>query len=154
MRVHDINEEIECQYDRNIERRISDSVLMPLYVKSPAVKRLSDTMDAILERRVKNMDARTRRGIKRDFLPFTVPPGVKSSIRGASFNKCIASILNKMCDDAKNTFKLDFEKKTKHTNEIADWIITIEGPKKKMIIGYNQLDLWNGGAQINRASIC
>jgi hypothetical protein len=35
------------------------------------------------------------------------------------------------------------------TSEIPDWYI-LEKISKKIIIGMNQLDLWNGGQQLNR----
>lgn len=46
-----------------------------------------------------------------------------------------------------------FRKKCKFhlTSEIPDWYI-LEKSTNKIIIGMNQLDLWSGGHQINRAS--
>lgn len=53
----------------------------------------------------------------------------------------------------KNKFEVCFEKQCKINiaSEIPDWYI-IEKASCKTIIGMNQLDLWNGGQQINRGS--
>jgi hypothetical protein len=50
-------------------------------------------------------------------------------------------------------FKICFEKrcKTNITSEIPDWYI-FEKQTGKLIIGMNQLDLWSGGAQLNRGN--
>jgi len=50
-----------------------------------------------------------------------------------------------------NKFEIFFEKKCENflTTEIPDWYI-FEKETNKIIIGMNQLDLWNGGHQLNR----
>jgi hypothetical protein len=50
-------------------------------------------------------------------------------------------------------FEICFEKECNLcvTSEKPDWYI-IEKETKKVIVGMNQLDLWNGGAQSNRGS--
>ena len=49
-------------------------------------------------------------------------------------------------------FDITFEKRNDncYTSEIPDWTITRKSDKKT-IIGMNQIDLWTGGAQSNRA---
>ena len=53
----------------------------------------------------------------------------------------------------KKKFEIFFEKQCKLciTSEIPDWYIR-ERSTDKIIIGMNQLDLWNGGHQTNRGS--
>lgn len=60
-------------------------------------------------------------------------------------------ILSKIQLD-KNRFEIHFEKKCNNYHlEIPDWYI-LEKETNKIIIGMNQLDLWSGGQQLNRAT--
>lgn len=78
-----------------------------------------------------------------------VPPGTKSHVRGNLFNDIISreisAILRKLKLDA------DFQKEKRHPffHEIPDWIVTKKG---KTLVGYNQISLFGGGHQLNRAS--
>jgi len=67
-----------------------------------------------------------------DYLFNLIPSGTKGVIRGNLFNKIIKEYLLNL-----------------NLDEIPDWIIK-NNSNKKIIVGMNQIDLWNGGHQINR----
>lgn len=79
-----------------------------------------------------------------------IPAGTKGVIRGNKFNTIIKNYIIKLNIDI-NKYDIQFEKKCEYhiTSEIPDWYI-LDKSSKKIIIGMNQLDLWNGGHQINR----
>lgn len=126
-----------------IERRLNDLNLMPEYIKSPKCKAAFNKLELLCDKLA--LDARQRRLMKRTLTPFLVPPGVKAAIRGTVFNKYIAKLLQR----AHLPGTLEFEKTHSAVSERPDWILRHNGTT---VIGYNQLDLWNGGAQLNRAS--
>lgn len=137
------------QYDRHTEDKFTDLQLMSSYMTSPsmkngALKKLEEVKEEL------ELDDRQKRMFMKKMLPIVIPPGVKANIRGQVFNKYIKNIL---CSFArgKRSVKVEFEKKVAEMSEIADWVMTIEGSGTR-IIGYNQLDIWNGGAQINRGA--
>lgn len=136
------------QYDRHTEDKFTDLQLMSSYMTSPsmkngALKKLEEVKEEL------ELDDRQERMFMKKMLPIVIPPGVKANIRGQVFNKYIKNILCSLVRE-KRSVKVEFEKKVGEMSEIADWVMTVEGGAR--IIGYNQLDIWNGGAQINRAA--
>lgn len=147
MSVISINAYIKNGYDAYIDNKLKD-----INVFSKSIK-LQKTLDNTINRinNIVNIDTeRSKRMLKRELIPLLTPPGLKASVRGDFFNKYIKKLMIKSMDPKHNpSVNLKFEQKTKHMPEIADWILQFNN---KTYIGYNQLDLWNGGAQLNRAS--
>ena len=87
-----------------------------------------------------------------DYLLELIPAGTKGIIRGNKFNNIVKNIINNLKLD-NNRFEIIFEKQCSKyiISEIPDWYI-LEKLTDKIIIGMNQLDLWNGGQQTNRGS--
>lgn len=85
-----------------------------------------------------------------DYLIDIIPAGTKGTIRGHKFNLIVKKTIEDIELDNKR-FEVCFEKNNKlvDTNEIPDWYIS-DKQTGKTLIGMNQLDLWNGGQQINR----
>jgi hypothetical protein len=82
--------------------------------------------------------------------PLIIHPGAKASIDGNAFNKEISRFLN-LFIKKKPHLTLDIEKKHTLFDERPDWILK-NAKTSQTIIGFNQLDLWSGGHQYNRAS--
>ncbi len=84
-----------------------------------------------------------------------IPPGTKGVIRGNLFNKYIREKLEDILYRLPNKdhLELKFEEKHPkfHTDEIPDWYL-YDKKINKIILGFNQLDLWSGGHQLNRGS--
>jgi len=78
--------------------------------------------------------------------------GLKSVCRGNKFNQLVREKIEMFILDS-NRFEIVFEQKCPiyDTSEIPDWYI-YDKTNDKLLIGMNQLDLWNGGHQYNRGS--
>lgn len=99
---------------------------------------------------LKYTNEKIRNQIIDDYLFELIPPGTKGVIRGNTFNKIVKQyIINLNLDLSR--FDIYFERKCDNypTFEIPDWYI-LEKSTNKIIIGMNQLDIWNGGHQLNR----
>ena len=85
-----------------------------------------------------------------EILPLTISSGTKGVIRGNLFNKEVSLIIKETINDRIH-LKYFEEKipKNKKLSERPDWFID-DTKNNKLLIGYNQLDLWNGGQQYNR----
>lgn len=78
-----------------------------------------------------------------ELMPMIIPAGVKAKRRGDAFNECVKGILLKKYGNS----QIKFEKPHKDFQEIPDWICGVDNVT---IVGYNQLDVWSGGHQVNR----
>lgn len=128
---------------------LTDSKLMNEYKECNSVKNEIKKLENILE---KYNDKDKTQKIIDDYLPNLIPPGTKGVIRGNKFNKLVKQHITKIGLDTER-FEICFEKKCEFhvTTEIPVWYI-LEKKTNKIIIGMNQLDLWRGGHQLNRAS--
>jgi hypothetical protein len=138
---------IRAQHCPRAEALVTDGSLSNEYMKAPSVKgrlkRLRNTF-----RRYK-LKKGTQENIIKDIADLIIPPGTKASLRGLTFNKYVKRRLQAMM--RRNTrYSLTFEKKHPDLHEIPDWSLT-HNRTQKVLVGYNQLDLWNGGSQLNRA---
>ena len=81
-----------------------------------------------------------------------IPAGTKGVVWGNLFNKEIKLLIQNILLKFTNLeCKFEENPKQKQLSEIPDWYI-INTKTNKILVGYNQLDLWNGGHQSNRAS--
>ena len=136
------------QYDKYVDRALSDLMLMDLYLKKVACKNIMSILESTSEE-LEITDERKKRTFMKRMIPLVIPPGVKASVRGAALNTYIKNLLTR---ETKGLgWELAFEARNckQHVTEIPDWTLKIGD---KLIIGFNQLDLWKGGAQINRAA--
>ena len=145
-----INKRIDDEYCDETAKLLTDDRLMDEYKKSRSVMnqitKLSDILDS------ENISEESKKEIIRKCLPNLIPAGTKGVIRGNRFNNIIKNkIISFLLEPEK--FEVCFEKVCEEhpTSEIPDWYIR-EKSTNKIIIGMNQLDLWNGGQQTNRGS--
>lgn len=144
-----LNEIMIKQYSKYAE----DIIRNMRFDHSPTVKNINNKLKVLAEK----LDL-TEKGIKilkTTLLPMLIPAGVKASSRGVKFNSYMKMVLTKKIKSL-NQGHISITYETPHpiVTEIPDWTIRIKTStnKIKTIIGYNQLDLWNGGAQINRGA--
>ena len=128
---------------------LTDINLMDEYKKCKSVKNEIKKLEYILK---KYIEEETKNKIIQEYLSNLIPAGTKGVIRGKKFNNIVKNCIIKLHLDI-NLFDICFEKKYNgyYTSEIPDWYI-LEKSTNKIIIGMNQLDLWNGGHQLNRGS--
>jgi hypothetical protein len=125
-----INEYIECKSVQNKIRKIK-SIFEKHNIENNKIDLINNDIEYILE---------------------LIPPGTKGVIRGNKFNSFVKNTINNLQLDNER-FEICFEKQCSSciTTEIPDWYI-LEKSTGKVIIGMNQLDLWDGGGQSNRGS--
>lgn len=147
MNIKEINLRIieEICYD-TIEQ-LSDLKLLEEYLKSKSVKKQITKLETILN---KYTTDEIKNKITNEYLFDLIPAGTKGVIRGNRFNSIVKNFLINLNLD-KNKFDVNFEKTSDKyfTTEIPDWYI-FNKESNKIIIGMNQLDIWNGGQQLNR----
>lgn len=145
-----INKRIDDEYCDETAKLLTDDHLMDEYKKSRSVTneitKLSDILDS------ENISEESKQEIVRKYLPNLIPAGTKGVIRGNRFNSIIKNKLISFRFEPEK-FEVCFEEVCEEhpTSEIPDWYIR-EKSTNKIIIGMNQLDLWNGGQQTNRGS--
>lgn len=143
-----LNQRISSEFCADTVHKLSDVSLLPEYRNCKSVKKSMETLSSILENHISN---ETRESILQEYLVNMIPPGTKGVIRGNKFNKIVQEKIQSI-DLPSNIYEVGFDKKCDviSTSEIPDWYIT-DKVQNKTLIGMNQLDLWGGGAQINRA---
>ena len=127
---------------------LKDINLLNEYKNCNSVKNKIYKLEKILEKnKINNKEIDV---IINDYYYELIPAGTKGVIRGNKFNRIVKKIIEDL-NLNENEFEVCFEKKCEYfpTNEIPDWFI-FQKKTKKVIIGMNQLDLWNGGHQLNR----
>jgi hypothetical protein len=148
-KLKEINDRIGREICYDTLEELTDSKLMIEYKKCDSVKNEIKKLGNILEKYI-SQDIKQK--IIDEYLLELIPAGTKGVIRGNKFNNIVKDYITKLELDI-DRFDIFFEKKCENhiTSEIPDWYI-LEKSTKKIIIGMNQLDLWNGGHQINRGS--
>jgi hypothetical protein len=145
--MEEINKRIENEICYETIDKLKDENLLSEYMKCKSVKNEIKKLENILDKYIHN-DVKEK--IINEYLLELIPSGTKGVIRGNKFNNIIKNkIFNLNLNN--DIFEICFEKKCELylTSEIPDWYI-LEKISKKIIIGMNQLDLWNGGQQLNR----
>jgi len=148
--IKDINERINKEYCDETYMKLSDSNLKNHYMKSKSYINKVKRLEYILDKN--KIDKIVIDKIVEEYSEDLISPGLKGNIRGQEFNTIIKNhILDLKLDDTR--YNIYFEKELPISDMISekpDWFI-IDNKTNKLIIGMNQLDLWNGGQQTNRA---
>jgi hypothetical protein len=146
--LSEINKRIKTEICYNSINELCDKFLLEEYKKCISVKKEINKLETILKIYIKDNDIINK--ILNDYLLELIPAGTKGVIRGNKFNTIVKNYILKLNIDSDN-YEIQFEKKCEYhiTTEIPDWYI-LDKYSKKIIIGMNQLDLWNGGHQLNR----
>ena len=149
--MEDINTRIKEEVCYETLEQLTDAKLMPKYKQCNSVKNQIKKSTDVLR---KYNDEETIEKIIQEYLSLDllIPPGTKGVIRGNTFNNIVKQFITKLSLNTER-FEICFEKNSEGhvSSEIPDWYI-LEISTNKIIIGMNQLDLWNGGQQLNRGS--
>ncbi len=151
-----INNRISQEFCEKTIDMLKDEQLMEMYMNSNSVKIAVKTLKNILEKN--EVETYKINLIINEYILELIPPGTKGVIRGNKFNLIIKEhIVNLQLSDL---FEIKFECNIpthlyssydiQEISEIPDWYI-LEKSTNKILIGMNQLDLWEGGHQTNRA---
>jgi hypothetical protein len=99
---------------------------------------------------INGISKKKKKEISEVLMPYFYSVGSKSSLRGIRFNKIVSSRIKNLIR-RKSHITFETEKKHKLLFEKVDWVL-YNKRTKKTLIGFNQIDLWGGGHQINRGS--
>jgi hypothetical protein len=143
-----INNKIKDTVDNVIIDKLKDHNLIDKYYEQDSVKKNIEILKNIL---IKHVPQDVSSNIIKEYTPHLIPAGTKGVIRGIYFNNYIKEKLKDILERCPYDLELKFEKKHDkfHTDEIPDWYL-YDKQSNKILLGFNQLDLWNGGHQINR----
>lgn len=147
--MDNINKTINSGYCEKICKDLEDLTLINTYKQSKSVIKKQENIKFLLKDILE--DEKIDKVINK-ILPELIPPGTKGVIKGLKFNHFIKEKILNLKLEQKN-YEIFFEKNHPFikTDEIPDWYI-LNKKNKKTLIGMNQLDLWNGGHQVNRAN--
>jgi|SaaInlStandDraft_1057018.scaffolds.fasta_scaffold11223_2 hypothetical protein len=146
-----INNFIQNGFCENIYSKILQPNLEEM-LKYPALKKVKLKIKKIIDSNLCSSISDEKHSKLIDELTKTfIPPGLKGVIWGNLFNKEIKLIIQNITKN--KNLKCYFEKNLHEhkLSEIPDWYI-IDNKTNKILVGFNQLDLWSGGHQTNRAS--
>jgi hypothetical protein len=141
-----LNELINKQYSKEIEDKLSDKNLNQQFLKCSSCQKMKTKIKNIIKNDYNDNILLEKR--VEELLSIAIPAGTKGVIRGNFFNSIVKDELLSI-QKIYNQLNISFESKIEECDEIADFIIKYNN---KYIIGMNQVDLWSGGQQINRAS--
>jgi hypothetical protein len=146
--MEEINLRIESEYCSDTTEQLTDEQLLEDFKTQPSVITKINRHTAVY--RKYNINEHDIECIIKELMPDLVPPGTKGSIRGNKFNHIVKDYIENMMLDP-NQYDICFEKKhiSYITDEKPDFYI-LHKETNRIIIGMNQVDLWNGGQQINR----
>jgi hypothetical protein len=147
-RVVELNALIESSVCKDTLCALSDKSLLNKYKETQSLGKKITSLRQVL----KDNDIETDKinKILEEFVMSLVPPGTKGVIRGNMFNKIVKDkILSFNLDPSKYDIKFENKHDKIVTSEIPDWYIENK-QNNKVLIGMNQVDLWNGGQQLNR----
>jgi hypothetical protein len=149
MTLSQLNESIEEQYDKYFASILKDIHLDERFKNAKSTQANTKFIGGICEDL--KLDQRQSRYLHRVLERRLLSSGMKASVRGNKMNEYVKKVLMKLVAVA-GKGRLYFERKhplVPEIHEIPDWTLEVDG---HIYIGFNQLDLWNGGAQVNRAS--
>jgi hypothetical protein len=149
MNVEQLNLFLKRQVCPEVLEQLSDQTLLPLFLASVSMKRKTNRIKEILS---PLQESEMKEIILQKCLVEMIPPGTKGVIRGNMFNSIVKNKIKDL-NLCPNRFSIGFEKNDLHIkfDEIPDWYI-LDKSTQRVLIGMNQLDLWAGGHQLNRAS--
>jgi hypothetical protein len=152
--LFEVNKKLQQIYCSDTFKKLDDKYLHDIYINSKAYKENLEIFLEIFGKHFSIKEEITNCIQDEKFINKMISPGLKGVIRGNQFNIIIKNYISKLYIlSNKNTYDIQFEKKHNkyETEEIPDFYI-YDKIKDKILIGMNQIDLWNGGHQTNRCS--
>lgn len=148
--LESINRRIQYEVCHDTIEKLQDVNLLDIYLKCTSVKNKVSRLTSILK--AQNLDDNLIQKIIVEYILELIPAGTKGTIRGMKFNKIVKNTIYNI-NLNEERFEIRFEKECDvyPTSEIPDWYIR-DTSTNRVLIGMNQLDLWNGGHQTNRGS--
>lgn len=140
---------IDKSFSSEICNSLSDENLIDVYRECPSMKEKLEKLRKQMES-VGIKSSKIDAYINKYFIDL-IGAGLKGQIRGTKFNSIVKDYLLHLPCASK--YEIQFEKQHElyECSDKPDFYI-YDKEKNKLLIGFNQLDLWDGGQQKNRAS--
>lgn len=150
MKIIDINNRIEKEYNKSAYKQLLDVNMMNEYKQSKSTKSEIDCLINIMKKFT--IDDNIINNVINEYTPNLIKAGTKGSLKGVKFNKIVKNYITNLNLD-EDRFEICFEKQCPNNkvSEKPDWYIK-DKELNKVIIGMNQLTLWGGGHHTNRGS--
>jgi hypothetical protein len=150
MEIDYINQRIQKEICLDTINLLTDTSLLEKYKQTKSLQKNIIILKNILSKN--NILEEQQDKIIDEYVLYLIPAGTKGVIKGNLFNKIVKNtILSSSI--LKDRFEIKFE--SHHplfsTTEKPDWYV-YDKYTNKIMIGMNQLDLWNGGQQLNRGN--
>lgn len=134
------------EYDEHLMTQLSDQNLMPLICKASSHMTKMNKIRVDLKREMPELEDQQISRILSIILNKLVSSGLKGTIRGNTFNDMIYAKVVECVQELKINVEVQREIKL-FMDEKVDWSIKAND---HYLAGFNQIDLWGGGAQKNR----
>jgi len=147
--MNSLEQQIDQQYDSDVEQQLSDSALYPRYLQQKSVSRRLESFVSMLQRH--HLPETTISNIATEYLSQMIPPGAQAVVRGARFEEIVRQEIEDMKLDP-DVYDVRFEKdiiSCRGSDEVPDFVIR-HRLSNRLLLGMVQTDLWNGGHQLNR----
>lgn len=134
------------EYDETVISLLTDESLMPLICKAGSHVTKVSKIRTRLKNEIPEITDQQISHILLIVLDNIISPGLKGSVRGNTFNDIVFKQINEITQELKIDVVVQREIKL-CMDEKVDWSIKA---KDHYLAGFNQIDLWGGGAQKNR----
>ena len=144
---------VDKTYSSSFWSFLIDKALHQEYLNSPSTIAEAKTLDEVLAKN--NVSKEKRKSIYKQYAHKLVKAGTKGVIRGKAMNKLIekqVKFLLKKCNVSDQLIISTEKTHTQFSTDEKPDIVIEDKRTGKILIIMNQVDLWGGGQQTNRAS--
>lgn len=147
--MNELKSIIDRSYDKEVDENISDENLHEKYMEQKSVKKRMNDVRNKLYGVIGDDDLLDN--VINIITGYIIPAGTKGVVRGLCFNQIVSNVIQ--TSFSAPNFIVCFEKYCQEvkTPEKPDWWIHNK-ENNRYVVGFNQIDLWSGGAQTNRAN--
>lgn len=149
MELKEINKIIAKTHSKNVEDALLDKNLLPEYHNCQSVQRKLETLTNIMLEQ--EIDIEKINNVLQNAILEIIPPGTKGVIKGNIFNEFVKEKVLSLSLPKHLEISFENQHPLFKCCEKPDFYI-FDSKTNKLLIGMNQIDLWGGGHQSNRAS--
>lgn len=134
-------------HDQRVLGLLTDKCLHPQFMEQPSVKKRLEQAQQQLKQAC-GLEDNQAGAVVAALAEYLVPAGTKGVVRGIAFNRIVRQHLE---THKGHGWELHFEEHCPAvpTMEKPDWWVC---HRDSHVVGFNQIDLWSGGAQTNRGN--
>lgn len=143
IRVKQINEFITSGYNQEIDEYMKTQCFQNIYYSKCMKKKREYIEELMSKHSIENMD------FIEELLMHSIPASLKANLIGNMFNEIVFHTIEDCIKEFSPRFVCKREVSIPQLPEKLDFVLYDTKTNRKLI-GYNQLDFWGGGHQLNR----